>query len=220
MSALPSQTVTVIRDPAAAAAILDRTRLRLVGELSEPTSGTDLARRIGEPRQRVNYHLRELEKAGLVRTVGERRKGNCNERLVQAVATSYLVSPEVLGAVSADPSRIPDRTSSAYMVAAAGEVIREVGVLRERADRAGKKLPTLTVQAQVRFDSAEAMNGFAEELTLAVARLAAKYHRDESVAPEGRLFKVFGGSYPAITREEEPGASRDASGGPDQRPAT
>ncbi|MFD7232661.1 helix-turn-helix domain-containing protein [Streptomyces sp. NPDC059881] len=35
-------------------------------ELREPASVTVLAARLGESRQRLNYHLREMEKSGLV----------------------------------------------------------------------------------------------------------------------------------------------------------
>jgi DNA-binding transcriptional ArsR family regulator len=201
-------SLSIIRTPAAAAAVMDAVRLRLVRELARPASGSDLARRLGLPRQRVNYHLRELEKAGLVRLVEERKKGNCTERILQAVATSYVVSPEVLGAISPDPQRVPDRAGSAYLIALASQAIAEVAVLRERAERAGKQLATLSLQTEVRFESAAAMSGFARELTEALASLAAKYTSDEAAAPEGRVFKVVVGGYPAITREEEPGAAR------------
>lgn len=191
--------------------MLEPTRLRLLNELAEPASATDLAKRTGEKRQRINYHLRELEKAGLVELVEERKKGNCVERIVQATARAYLVSPEVLGALAADPNRVQDRLSSAYLVAVCGETIREVGELRGRAERAGKKLATLTLQTEVRFASPEAMNAFAQELTQAVALLANKYHAggangEPSTDADGRLFKFMVGGYPAITKPETPTA--------------
>ena len=65
---------------------MDATRLRLVRELVEPDSAAGLAKRLGLPRQRLNYHLRELEAAGLLELVEERRRGNCVERIVRAVA--------------------------------------------------------------------------------------------------------------------------------------
>jgi len=70
----------------------------------EATAGSDivvitagLARKLGLPRQRLNYHLRALEDAGLVELVEERRKGNCFERLLRATARSFVISPEALG---------------------------------------------------------------------------------------------------------------------------
>lgn len=199
---LPARQLQVVSDAASAAAMLEPTRLRLLNELGEPVSATQLAKRTGEPRQRINYHLRELEKAGLVELVEERKKGNCTERVVRATARAYLVSPRVLGAMGADPSKMPDRLSSAYLAAVCGETIREVGELRGRAERAGKQLPTLTVQTEVRFESAAAMNAFAEEATAALAAVVARHHTpggDE----RGRMFKFFLGGYPAITKPEE-----------------
>ncbi len=54
--------VAVIEDPAAAEVSLDPMRARLLAELAEPGSATTLANRVGLPRQKVNYHLRALER--------------------------------------------------------------------------------------------------------------------------------------------------------------
>ena len=58
--------VTVIDDPAAAEASLDPIRARLLAELAEPGSASTLAARVGLTRQKANYHLRALERHGLV----------------------------------------------------------------------------------------------------------------------------------------------------------
>ena len=88
-----SAAVHVIAEAGPAASALHPFRLRILGELGEAESAAELARRLGVPRQLVNYHLRQLERDGLVETVGERRKRNCTERLVRAVARSYVISP-------------------------------------------------------------------------------------------------------------------------------
>ena len=105
--------VAVIGDPAAAEVSLDPVRARLLAELGEPASATMLAARVGLPRQKVNYHLRALERHGLVELVEERRKGNCTERVLRATAASYVISPAALAAVQPDPGRAPDRVSAA-----------------------------------------------------------------------------------------------------------
>ena len=132
---------------------------------------------------------------GLLEAVGERKRRNCTERLVRAVARSYVISPSTLGRLAVDPDRVRDQASSAYLVAVAARLIREVAVLRDRAEQAGKKLPTLTLQADVRFASQETQHAFAEELSQVVARLVAKYH--DGNAPEGRPFRFVAGAYPA-----------------------
>ncbi|MHC4427026.1 MAG: helix-turn-helix domain-containing protein [Planctomycetota bacterium] len=190
----------VIDDTDRAAAVLSPLRLRLLEVLQEPDSATGLGRRLKLPRQRVNYHLRELEEAGFLRLVEERRKGNCTERIVQATSRHYLISPEVLGVLGDSPEEAGDRFSSAYLVATAASLIKEVAVLRRRAARAGKRLATLTIQADVRFASAADQAGFAEELGQAVTRLVAKYHDDQ--APRGRLYRLMAGVHPVITKSE------------------
>ena len=60
--------VEVIETPEAAAA-LDPIRSRVLAVLAEPGSATTVARALGLPRQKVNYHLRALEARGLVTLV-------------------------------------------------------------------------------------------------------------------------------------------------------
>jgi DNA-binding transcriptional ArsR family regulator len=194
----PSLNVDIIQGTSRAATLLQETRLRLIEELRRPDSASGLARRLGLPRQRVNYHLRELEKERLVEVVEERRKGNCTERILRAAARSFLISPSVLGPVATDPSLAPERASSAYLVDSAARTLRDVAILRERAEAAGKRLATLTMESEVRFASASDRNAFAEELTEAVARLVARYHDER--AGGGRSFRVVVGSHPVITR--------------------
>jgi len=48
-------------------------------QLREPASAAEVARRLGESRQNLNYHPKELERAGVVTRVGERRAGGLIE---------------------------------------------------------------------------------------------------------------------------------------------
>src|SRR6478609_5740965 len=119
--------VAVIESASAAEASLDPTRARLLAELAEPGSATTLAAKVGLARQKVNYHLRMLEQHGLVELVEERRKGNVTERVLQATAASYVISPSALAAVSPDPVRFADRFSAFWLLALAGRMVQEVG---------------------------------------------------------------------------------------------
>jgi len=205
-----ARPLDVIRSRETAVTLLQPLRQEILESLDEPESASGLARRLGLPRQKVNYHLRELEKDGFVELVEERRRGNCTERVVRATARSYLISPEALGSLGSDPERISDRFSAAYLVATAGQAVRHVGEMQGRAEEAGKRLSTLTLTGEVRFASAEARNAFAEELATALARLVAKHH-DES-APGGRRFRFFVGGYPA-PGGRDPAAARGRKDG-------
>ena len=189
-------SVHIIADSDRAAAALHPLRLRILGELGDAESAAGLARRLGIPRQLVNYHLRQLERDGLVETVGERKKRNCTERLVKAVARSYLISPAAFGSLAAHPDHVADRASSAYLVAVAARLISEVAEQRSAAERAGKRLATMTVETEVRFATPAAQSGFADELAQAMAAVVAKYHDD--VTPGGRRYRFIIGGYPAV----------------------
>ncbi|MFC7592090.1 ArsR/SmtB family transcription factor [Nonomuraea antimicrobica] len=75
-------------------------RRRVLEELREPGSATAVAARLGESRQRINYHLRELEKLGLVELVELRQRRGRKERVVRATAHTVVVAPEVVGSPS------------------------------------------------------------------------------------------------------------------------
>jgi DNA-binding transcriptional ArsR family regulator len=190
-------TVDVIEDPATATVALDPLRARMLAELRRPASAATLAARLGLPRQKVNYHLRALEAHGLVAVAEERRHGGLTERLLVATAASYVVSPGALGASAADPAAVNDRLSASYLVALAARAVREVGLLARRAERTGRRLPTLAVDADISFAGAEDQARFAEELTTAVARLAAKYHRDG-----GRPHRLVVAAHPRPEQED------------------
>ena len=191
--------VAVIDDPAAAEASLDPTRARLLAELAEPGSATMLAARIGLSRQNVNYHLKALERHGLVELVEERKKGNCTERFLRATAASYVISPTALAAVRPDPSRAPDRLSARWLLAVASRLVQDVGELIGGATKAQKRLATFAMDGEVRFASAADRAAFAEELARTVTALVGKYH--DETAERGRDHRVIVAVHPSITSE-------------------
>jgi DNA-binding transcriptional ArsR family regulator len=193
--------IAVLDEPATAVAALDPRRSRLLAALaSEPASAAGLAARLDMPRQQLGHHLRALEEQGLVVEVGRRRHGGLTERVLTASAAAYVVSPAALGTAGADPDRIADRMSAAYLIALAARAVREIGQLLRGAERAGKRLPTLSIDADVRLASPEDRAALAAELADAVRRIAARYH-DES-AEDGRWYRVIAFSHPRPARKE------------------
>jgi DNA-binding transcriptional ArsR family regulator len=200
--------VTVIDDPAAAEVSLDPVRARLLAELVEPASASMLADRVGLARQKVNYHLKALERHGLIELVEERRKGNMTERVLRATAASYVISPVALAAVQPDPARSPDRLSARWLLAVAARLVRDVGELITGAARADKRVATFAIDGTVRFASAADRAAFAEELAGTVTALVSRYH-DES-APGGRDHRVVVAVHPAITRPAAAGTDKES----------
>jgi DNA-binding transcriptional ArsR family regulator len=193
--------VAVIDDPAAAEVSLDPVRARLLAALTEPGSASSLADKVGLTRQRANYHLRALERHGLVELVEERRKGNVMERVLRATAASYVISPTALSAVAPDPDRAPDQRSARWLLALAGRLVREVGDLIAAAGAARQPLATYAIDSELTFASAAERAAFAAELGEAIADLVAEYH--DANAPGGRKHRLVVALHPSITDNKE-----------------
>jgi len=181
--------IEVIEEPAAAMVALDPMRARLLSELREPASAATLAAKVGLTRQKVNYHLRQLEAHGLVAVAETRTWGGLTERLLRATAAGFVVAPEPVGA----PAR-PNPRSADFLIALAARMVREVGRLAKRAAEGGRAVPVFALDTEIRFATPADRAAFADELTAAVSRVAAKYHDEQT--PDGRWQRVVIGVHP------------------------
>lgn len=94
--------VAIIRDPQTALAALRPPRPAILAALRQPDSASGLAPRLDLPHQKVYYHLQDLEKAGLVNLVEQRRRRGFTERVVQATAGPPFI-PKSLSTKSLRP---------------------------------------------------------------------------------------------------------------------
>jgi len=195
MNQIKNQSINLVKDSASASSLLNPIRIQMLQKLKEPNSASSLSRELHLSRQKINYHLRELEKHKLVELVQENKKGNCIERIMKTTARHYLINFDPLGNLISRQDQINDRFSSTYLIAVASEMIQETALLQEKAEHAKKKLPTLTLQTEVRFSTPEKRSAFTEELTKLVAELTTKYNDD--LSKEGRKFKLNLCSYPS-----------------------
>lgn len=190
--------IAVIEGAAAAEAALDPIRARLLAELHEPASAATVAARMGLPRQKVNYHLRMLERFGLVELFAERRRGNVTERIMAATARSYVISPVALPSVAPDPALERNRLSARWMLALAAKLVGDVGTLITGADSPKQRLATFAMDGEVTFASAADRAAFAAELAAGTAKLMEKYHSEN--APGGRKHRIVVALHPSITK--------------------
>ncbi len=196
MNAIEHAQIAMISQPQQAAALMDPIRIRILELLKEPGTAAGVSRSLGMGRQRTTYHVKTLEKAGLLNHVGDRKRGNCLERVVRTSAGHFLIDPDILGELGATPEAVMDRFSSTYLVAVASHAAREVIEAQQIAAAEGKKLGTLTLQANIRFRSSQERAAFTDELTQAVTSLVHKYHDDESEV--GRLHRLVLLGYPVV----------------------
>src|SRR5262249_23214566 len=148
-----SMTVHVVRDLDALQVLFHPSRIEILESLRTPASAASVARRLDLPRQKVNYHLKELERAGLVREVEVRRAGNFIETVYESVARTIVVAPE---AAWRDPQRVQalrQQQSLERLVATGERLQRDAIALLDRAAFDGEEIPSATVEADVRFAS-------------------------------------------------------------------
>ena len=83
----------VVDDIETIRAIADPMRMRLHTELDEPRTVKELARIVGVPQTRLYYHVKILERTGLIRVVSRRVVSGIEERTYQTTAKSTTISP-------------------------------------------------------------------------------------------------------------------------------
>ncbi len=198
--------ITLLQQASQASALLYHpVRMRILQALLQPDSAAGLSRRMRVPRQTLNYHVRALLRARLLHRAGRRRNRNFFEQRYVTAARGFILSPELLGSLAADPSQALDAFSAAHLLGLASLVQRELGRASQAAARAGKRLATLSLETKLRFRSAHERQQFAESLRKAVlevvARHAAPYLNEAGQAAEGRPFRLVLGCYPIPSQE-------------------
>ena len=169
--------VKLVDEPEGLQALSHPVRVQVLEALRQPASAADAARQVGHPRQNVNYHVKELERAGLVRRVGERRKGNFIEGLYQAVASTFVVSPRAAWGDQRRIEAMRDQFSLERLVHLGERLERDAAVLLDRAAFDGEQIASVAVEADVHFASERDRAAFLEEYLEAVGPLFRKYGR-------------------------------------------
>ena len=94
-------------------AIADMLRMRIVDTLRErPMTVTQLGDTLDIAPAKIHYHVRELEKVGLLRLVETREKGGILEKYYQPIARDFSVPKELL--LSAPPDELLTTTDSLF----------------------------------------------------------------------------------------------------------
>jgi DNA-binding transcriptional ArsR family regulator len=183
-----------------AAALLHPLRLRILDALREPDSAAGLARRLRLPRQRVNYHVRELARAHFLERAGQRRRRNMIERRYRTSAQGYILSPELLGRLGLPRERAEDAFSVSYLLGLLALGQSELGRSTREAESQNKRLATLSLSSELRFESAEQRTRFSEELRRAVVDVVARHASPSLLADgspgTGRPYRLLLGCYP------------------------
>jgi len=216
-SAPASLTVEPVHEARRAELLLDPLRQRILAEAREPTTAAEIARRVGLPAQNVNYHVRTLVEAGFLRSAGEGRKRNLVEKRYRTSAGSYLLSPGLLGEIRPAALTEADHLGAAHLLQLSARLQEELtGWFDSDADE-DVRVPTLSMDVEMRFASAEQRTVFARALREAVTDVVGRFTDpacDLDGRPrEGRPYRLVVGCYPvpngAMDRNEADSGGRD-----------
>lgn len=157
---------TVLDDPDHVVLALHPLRRKVLALLEEPDSATGLARRLDTTRQKVNYHVRALEDAGLVQEVEQRQQRGLVERLVARTYDDILIDPAVVGLDRLDT---PSRSGLGGALAAAVTVLRHVAAISRGAAARKQSVASVTIDADVRLADPAALRAFSDDLAALIA---------------------------------------------------
>jgi biotin operon repressor len=135
--------VAVIDDAKKAQAVLPPLRQRILAAAAQPCSSTAIAAALGLPRQRVNYHVRQLASAGFLRRAGRRKRRGLVEQRWVAAARSVVIAPQLDAALVVDHRTVAPDLGATYLLALAATVQRElaIGLARRRPPARAKRAP-------------------------------------------------------------------------------
>ena len=197
--------MTLIEKPDQAGALLHPLRLELLKLTDEPRTCTDLAEALGETPQRIYYHVKVLERAGVLEKVEERKVRAISEGYYRATARSFWLSPRLVGRIGG-PRRARDQMSLGFLLALAEELQTDVGRL---AETEREEAPTLGFTAQVRLARPADRTAFLTDIQNLIQSIAKKYGavgppllQPKETSPE--TFRIIFACYP---RPEERSAS-------------
>lgn len=197
------QDVLYIDDAEQAATLLKPLRIELVRRMAQPTTLGALAEQLGETPQKLYYHVKSLEHAGLVRKVDERRVGGIMEGVYQAGARAYWLSPRLVGVVgSAKQAR--DQASLGYLLSLAEELQEDIAALALRS-AAGAEVPSLGISAQIELPDPARRAAFMRDVQQAIQTIAEAYGAtgdDPTLGdhPEGSIYRLSLACYPIDTQ--------------------
>lgn len=158
--------VAVLADPDRVVAAMSPLRRRILGLLADPDSASGLAERLDTTRQKVNYHLRLLEEAGLVEVIETRRRGGFEERLVRRVADVLVVDPTTFD-VSGLTTR--DTIGVTGVTALATDLVRQAGAVASAAADRGERVLAATLDTSIRVRTPADLRALLDDLAAVVA---------------------------------------------------
>lgn len=179
-----------------AESLLKPQRIELLRAMAEARTCPELAEMFGRSPQQIYYHIKALEKVGLVEKVAERRVRGTVEGHYQAAARTYWLDSGLVGEVGSE-RQAKDQMSLRFLMSLAEEIHDDVGRLGHDS-AVGRDVPSLGMSANIYLPDGRRRAAFLQEVQETFQKLAEKYGLSEQdVQTTGGVeFKVALACYP------------------------
>jgi len=185
------QETYLVESPEQASALINPLRAEIVAYLREPSSATEVAKKMNETPQRVNYHLKALVKVGLVEKVGTRQVRNLVEVLYQSIARTFLLA-ESLSIGKETIQKIKDQGSLLHLIHTSERMKKDALRLMEQSDE-DEEIPSASLQMQINLENESVREKFIEDYVVLVKNLVKKY---QIKASQDHPYQVLLSVYP------------------------
>jgi DNA-binding transcriptional ArsR family regulator len=182
----------IVSEPEQAAALLHPFRSEIISLLKEPRSATELSKELNDSAQKVNYHLKALEKVGLVVRAGTRNVRNLVEVLYRSAGKTFLLS-DSLGLTKETIKKLQDQTALAHVLASTEKVKRDAVLLMEQAEK-NEEVPSAFMEMEISLPGVKERQAFLQDYTNMLTELIQKHHDSEQA--DSRTFHVSMTMYP------------------------
>jgi DNA-binding transcriptional ArsR family regulator len=193
------QEVLYIEDVDQAAALLKPQRIEMLKLMDHPRTCLELGKIFGETPQKINYHIKALQNAGLVEQVGERRVRGTVEGSYQARARSYWLATDLVGQIGG-AGMAQDQASLRHLLSLTEEMRGDIGHL---AQQVGREIPSLGLSLHVELDDESRRADFMADVQRMAQILAHKYGAtaagdggENDAEPPRPLFRLVLACYP------------------------
>ena len=174
-----------------ARSLLHPIRVLALRYLAEPRTCRELADILNLTQQRLHHHLLQLRKAGLIRVVKTRRKGNVLEAVYQRTSKAYWLSSRLMEPAKGGATQTPSELNLHQLLVQAETLQNDVAALLTGAEQSD--VPSMSFDAEVALRDEHERDAFTQDMLRAFHDVAEKYQAGSSKSP---LYKVLFCCYP------------------------
>lgn len=163
--------------------------------VGEALTATQVAERLGQPANKIHYHVRELERVGVVRLVERREKGGILEKYFRAVARNFVVPSDLIRTLGPDEataalSQFLQTVSDGFLRAfraAAQDGVESLTASRDHIWATKEELKQLGEQITALLEPYERPRGIEGEDQYTIAQIWYRTGAAEQGEPESEL---------------------------------